>query len=313
MQDGQRLVVVVIRYLERASAPGAADFKRLAASMLNFDQSSKAKTATTNAKTMPSPSNPRKQLQPQLYRHNSASMSESDLLSQQEKLRRATLPNLTVQAKDMRLYGRTSIDSARSESPMSRRDHRSSAPQPPTSVKPRTSMSLNPPNLDYLSLTNTPATSQPQSPIQSRPRQRTQSSQNTISPSLYQNQKMSTATPTEWEVLLGSYDDRHLYDAIYGGASAQALSTTDNASNYGTWEPDIWDYTSLGMGDLNNDKAPAQSVLSFSEESLSSGDDLSASDLLLPVDYKNQILAGNVHSQQGYDYLLNGLDSAFGL
>ena len=34
MQDGQRLVVVVTEYLEKAKAPGAADFQRLAASLL---------------------------------------------------------------------------------------------------------------------------------------------------------------------------------------------------------------------------------------------------------------------------------------
>jgi len=318
MQDGQRLVAVVIKYLEKANAPGAVDFKRLAASMLSMNSHlklPKSMHAPTSSKSTPSPSVSRKQLQPQIYRHSS--MSESDLLSQQEKLRRATLPNIAMQQQGVPQYGRTSMDSARSESPSTRREYRGSGSQLPTMVQPRVK-DPKPPNLDYLSLNNTPVSSQPQSPILTRPRQPTQNSQHSQNPTFpaptYSAPKTTTATPTEWEVLLGSFDDRHLYDAIYGGGPTPAVAVADS-SNYGTWSPESWDYASVGMDNFNNNAATANSVLSFSEESLSS-DDLSGSDLGLTgshLDYKRQVLSGTVSSNDGYSYLLEGLDNSLGL
>lgn len=328
MQDSQRLIAVVIKYLQKANAPGASDFKRLAASMIKLDdgQPKVVKTRTsdnnmlapTSSKSTPSPSVPRKQLKPQLYRHGSATMSESDLLSQQEKLRRATMPNIALQRQDSHHHGRTSMDSARSESPMSKREYRGSAPQLPTMLKPRSNTSSKPPNLDYLSLSNTPIASQPTSPAQSRNQQAQNSHTPAYPTSAYVGPKAATATPTEWEVLLGSFDDRHLYDAIYGGGPgpAPALSLTDTSSSqYGGWSPESWDMTSLNMGDFTSGIAPPQSVLSFSEDSLSSGgEEMSASELSLPgpgqLDYRHSLLSGNTSTEQ---YLLDGLDATFGL
>ena len=325
MQDSQRLVSVVIKYLQKASAPGASDFKRLAASMINLDNQPKvvkARTsdnnmlAPTSSKSTPSPPVPRKQLKPQLYRHGSATMSESDLLSQQEKLRRATMPNLALQRQDSHHNGRTSIDSMRSESPMVKREYRGSAPQLPTMLKPRANTGAKPPNLDYLSLSNTPIPSQPQSPIQSRNQQAQNSHTPAYPTSAYAGLKATTATPTEWEVLLGSLDDRHMYDAIYGGGPGPgpALSLTDTSSSqYGGWSPESWDITSLNMSDFTSGIAPPQSVLSFSEDSLSSGEEMSASELGLSrpgqLDYRHTLLGATSNDQ----YLLDGLDANFGL
>jgi len=318
MQEGQRLVAVVIRYLEKANAPGAVDFKRLAASMLNTDSHFKLPISrqADSSKSTSSPSVSRKQIQPQLYRH--VSMSESDLLSQQEKLRRATLPNIALQHPGIPQYGRPSMDANRCESPMMKREYRGSGSQLPSMVKTHVNKDPKPPNLDYLSLNNTPVSSEPQSPVQTRPRQTMQNSQHpqnqTFSTSAYNGPKTSTATPTEWEVLLGSFDDRHLYDAIYGGGPTPALAVTDS-SNYGSWSPESWDYASVGMGDFNNNVATANSVLSFSEVSLSS-DDLPGNDLGLSgtrLDCKRQLLPGTVSSNDGYPYLLEGLDSSLGL
>ena len=326
MQESQRLVSVVIKYLQKANAPGALDFKKLAASMINLNtqpKMAKGRTAANNmlaptsTKATPSPSAPRKQLKPQLYRHASAAMSESDLLSQQEKLRRATMPNLALQRHDNFSQGRTSMDSVRSESPMSKREYRGSAPQLPTMLKPRLNSSVKPPNLDYLSLNNTPVASQPQSPAQSRNQQSANSHTPAYPTSAYAGPKATTsATPTEWEVLLGSFDDRHLYDAIYGGGPgpAPALSLTDTTSSqYGGWSPESWDMTSLSMGDFTSGIAPPQSVLSFSEDSLSSGEEMSASELGFSgnqLDYQPNLLSGNTSNEQ---YLLDGLDATFGL
>jgi hypothetical protein len=324
MQDGQRLVVSVIHFLEKARAPGAADFKRLAGSMINLDPQSKVSparsptsmAAPTSAKSTSPPSVARQQIRPQMYRHGSATMSETDLLSQQEKLRRATVPNI-MQRQEYNSHERTSTDSMRSESPMSKRDFRTSAPQLPTMLKPRPVKNEKPPNLDYLSLSNTPVQSQPQSPIQTRTQRPMQN--NHTPTSMYQNNAYSTTktsgvSPSEWEVLLGSLDggQTNLYDAIYGGP---ALSLTDNSSsNYGDWSPDSqWDMTSFTMNDFGSAPGAARSVLSFSEESLSSGEDLSASDLGLggrPQDYRQALLPGSGSSD---GYLLEGLDATFGL
>jgi hypothetical protein len=322
MKDGQRLIGAVVKLLEKARAPGAADFKKLAASMINLDTQTKTPpgrsptgmAAPASAKSTPSPPIARQQIRPQIYRHGSATMSETDLLSQQEKLRRATVPNV-MQRQDYNPRGRTSTDSTRSESPMSKRDCRTSAHQLPTNLKPRPVKNEKPPNLDYLSLSNTPVTSQPQSPIQTRTQQPIQ---NNHTP-MYQNNAYSTTktsgvSPSEWEVLLGSLDggQTNLYDAIYGGP---ALSLTDNSSsNYGGWSPDSqWDMTAFTMNDIGSAPGAARSVLSFSEESLSSGEDLSASDLGLggrSQDYRQALLPG---SGPPDGYMLEGFDVAFGL
>ncbi|KAH6683036.1 fungal-specific transcription factor domain-containing protein [Halenospora varia] len=333
MQDGQRMVAVVIGYLEKANAPGASDFKRLAASMIKVDvpqvtsspiarSPTGSMSAPKSMKSTPSPSISQQQLRPQVYRHSSASMSETDLLSQQEKLRRATLPGPAMHRTDhYSPHGRTSMDSTRSESPLSKREYRGSMPQLPSMLKPRPVKNEKPPNLDYLSLNNTPVPSQPQSPVETRSQQPSQQpssqpshlSHTPIFPSPAYSSKPATATPTEWEVLLGSLDggQTNLYDAIYGGP---ALSIADTAhSNYGDWSPDsAWDMT-LTMNEFGN--APqARSVLSFSEESLSSGEELSASELSMSSrqqDYRHTMMTGSVSNDNSY--LLDNLDGAFGL
>lgn len=71
--------------------------------------------------------------------------------------------------------------------------------------------------------------------------------------------------------------------------------------------------TSLSMGDFTSGIAPPQSVLSFSEESLSSGEEMSASELGLSgsqLDYRHNLLSGTTPNEQ---YLLDGLDANFGL
>lgn len=326
MQDGQRLVVVVMRYLQQANAPGAGDFKKLASSMINTDTQATASPARslmnmpapTSSNTAPSPSLPRQQLRPQVYRHESATMSENDLLSQQEKLRRATLPNITMHSQKHPSHGRPSLDSARSESPMSGRDARGSAPQLPTIIKPRTIIkSEKPPNLDYLSLDNTPVTSQPPSPLNSRAQQ-THTTHTPIFPNSHPTPpafptpattKTTGVSPAEWEALLGSLDggQSNLYDAIYGGPP---LSLTDaTPSNYGDWSPDsTWDMT-LNINDFSGGTGVARSVLSFSEESLSSGEDMSTSDLggMSGQDFSRGFATGDG------GYLLEGLDATFGL
>jgi len=221
-----------------------------------------------------------------------------------------------MQRQDFAPHGRSSTESTRSESPQSKREYRSPISHIQAMLKPHPIKNEKPPNLDYLSLSNTPVVSQPQSPIQHRQSlHQVQHHQTPIfnSPP-YQHQTAAGASkhiatgPTEWEVLLGSLDggQTNLYDAIYGGP---ALSL--DSSSYGDWSPDSgWEMSSLGMGEFANAPGPARSVLSFSEESLSSGEELSESGLgLSRSDYSNNGLMLN----NGENYLVDGLDGTFGL
>jgi hypothetical protein len=310
MQDGQRLVTIVIRYLEKADAPRASDFRRLASSMMDLrflsppvQSSGSSMAAPKTAKSIPSPTVSKPQIRSQVMRHTSASISETDLLSQQEKLRRATLPNFNMQRPDhYSPRARSSIDSIRSDSSLSKRDYR--VPQFPTNLKPRPNpvvKSEKPPNLDYLSLSNTPASSHPPSPHTTRQHA-----------PIYNQYKQTTASQNEWEALLGSMDSgqTNLYDAIYGGPALSLTESSISQSNYGDWSPEsvAWDMSSMGMGDMGEfhgaGSGVARSVLSFSEESLSSGEEFG--------DYSNPNL-GLMRVQSGESYLLEGLDAGLGL
>ncbi|PBP19092.1 fungal-specific transcription factor domain-containing protein [Diplocarpon rosae] len=316
MKDGQRLAENVAQLLERAHAPGAAAFKSLSASMTPepTPRSLPGVAAPTNANSFLSPSVSRQHLTPQIYRHGGASMSESDLLSRQNKLRRATVPNISSRY-DFPPHGRYSFDSAPSE-PLISKDDCSPSPSYQTSMlTPRSSTSKKPPNLDYLSLSSTPVVSQPQSPVQSRSRLLQTSTYTPIfnSPGdAIKKPHYTGISASEWEALLGSLDggEANLYDTIYGGPT---LSLDNASSNYETWSPDSqWDMASLTMHDLGDAASgAARSVLSFSEESLSSGEDMSTSDLGLGGSHDlahEQHLLGT-----GEGYLLEGLDATYRL
>jgi len=111
-------------------------------------------------------------------------------------------------------------------------------------------------------------------------------------------------------------DDRNLYDAIYGGGPGSAqLSTDTNRSNYGSWSPDSWEHTSVLP--IGNDFMNAQSVLSLSEESLSSGgEEVSVTEAgqrpdPAHYDYKDPFMSGNAMPDDGYGYLYDGSDGNF--
>jgi hypothetical protein len=331
MQDGNRLVVVVIKFLTSAKAPGAADFKKLAASMISPDGQLKQVNGRTenglpvptsvkpaaisqpSTKSNASPSAHQKQLHSLIRRHTSAAMSESDLLSQQEKLRRVTLPHVTSQNPESHHYNRSSTDSSRSDAATSNRENRASVPHVRAMMKP-VAKNHKLPNLDYLSL-NTPGPMQSHSSDPTRLTQVTQASHGSIVPTSAYSGPKTTAEPSEWEALLGSFDDRNLYDAIYGGPGAAHVSAGPGTSNYGSWSPDSWDYTPAPMGDFAN-ATTTQSVLSLSDESLSSGEEVSTAEQGLSdaqFDYKDHFLSEAALSGDAYRLLYDGLDGNFGL
>jgi hypothetical protein len=81
-------------------------------------------------------------------------------------------------------------------------------------------------------------------------------------------------SPADWERLLSSLDNgqTNIYDTIYGGPPADALldcaPLSAGAESNLTWSPNMWNWNSC-----NEQAPPPQSVLSFSDESLTSGEE----------------------------------------
>ena len=344
MKDNERLANAVVKIVERAKAPGSYDFKRVSAMLITLDESQQfLPTPPTQSPRTSMPAPPQRMSppapgshkpSPSLGRHASASMSETDLLLQQEKLRRMTIPHLPPQNRPemYRARSRPSFDSLRQEVPLARRDHRLSMSQAQAAqaamiarVSPTPSTSGNP-NVDYLPLGNNPSQSQPQSPIQTRG-QHPQLPGSAAQHDLFsQLRKAPNVTTPEWEALLGSLDGGQLnvYDAIYGGPAlglADHISTPTTATASTTpWSPDSWDLSGFTLGDFGN-SATAQSVLSLSEDSLSSGEDMpdlgdmTQSELGLGgtgLDYGAGLIPSAAAIAADGGYLLDGID-AYGL
>ncbi|KAG9249006.1 fungal-specific transcription factor domain-containing protein [Calycina marina] len=312
MQDGQRLIGAVVIYLEKANAPRATDFKRLTAIMLNQETLHYVGSQLASPQADKSTSISRKPVPSKIYGHSR--ISESDLPYQKEKLRRATLPNLSTQTQSGYQYGRSSFDAMTARPVMSRHDYEAFSSQLPARSKPHLVKVVKPPNLDYLSLNSAPSYTRTstRSSAHTRPQQRIP----TPNPP-QQVHKTPTATASEWEVLVGSFDDRHLYDAIYGGGPTSTNLPDTVTPNLGDWSTER-DYAPLGIHILGSTAAGATSVFSLSDENLSSGDDLSASELGLSVAELKPMSSGGNSSicGDGLDYLLEGLDQTqaiFGL
>lgn len=286
MQDNQRLVNIIIRLLEKSNASGASDFKNLASSLITLDSQpmdSKTKSAllrTCTAMSAPkakktgpqTPVSSRKKIQPGPYKHIGASMSENDILVQQEKVRRATLPNISTQpSHDQTSTTRSSYDGTRPDPPMMKHENRYLLSQLSSFSKPRHNQNPKTLNLDYFPL-STPVSSQPSSPPMSR----------TAHPGLvhHDNHQFSS----DLGLLLSSFDrgQANIHSAIYGGPAPSLTEPDQTAKSNSTfdWSCLSWDeQASPTLHDPLAAPGPAQSVLSFSGESHSSGDELSTSDL----------------------------------
>ncbi|TEA17130.1 Transcriptional activator protein acu-15 [Colletotrichum sidae] len=321
MKDVERLVNSVLKILTKAKAAGIFDLKRVAGVLIRLDEPSLPTPPQESPEaSMPAPprasppaSAPKKKSpQQNLGRLPSAAASESDLIQQQEKMRRMTMPSIHNRPELYRSRSRPSFDSVHQQD-LAARSHRLSLSQ--IQSRMRTSPNARQ-NLDYLSLNTTPNDSSPPSPTSARLQQHLLAA---AQHSLYSSQqpptKISGVSSTEWEALLGSLDGglNNVYDAIYGGPALTTMSETPASTNLDSWSPDSWDLANFNIGDFGANPAPPQSVLSVSEESLSSGEEL-ASDLNLSVsslEYRNAILASCGGNSEGL--FLEGLDGNFGL
>ncbi|KFX92254.1 hypothetical protein V490_05484 [Pseudogymnoascus sp. VKM F-3557] len=325
LKDGQRLVSAVENYLDSFKAPGAADFRKLVSSLAptetpkTFDHGNQHVAAPTHSH------NGRQNHQSVTSRYTNPSSIDTELLQQQERMRRATLNSIPM----LGLGNQSGSRHKKPDSTSRSKSYHSSTPrqpQPPptpslmsTSTKPRSSSNSEAgPNLNYLALSSAPS-----SDGLRRSRSVVQQRNNEIQPQQY---KTPNLAPSEWETLLGSLDsgNSNIFDAVYGGSVPGMSVAVSNGANtggqhtaslsssgYGDWDlsPDAWDMTALSMADCDA-SATTQSVLSLSEESLSSGDDLDFGGPGALSDYKQSLLQGGLN---GDGFYVDGLDGNFGL
>lgn len=326
-RDGERLINDVIKICERIKAPGTFDLKRVANVLIAIDEpppvavrrpsatvrtSPEAVMAAPPART--SPPAPRQKPSPALGRHSAASVSETDLLMQQEKLRRMSMPqgHHDMRPQLQRSQSRASFDmGARpQEIPLAQRQHRFSMSHAQMLSRVGSQGQGRPPlNFDYLSLSETVPPQSP-SPLQTRMHHQAAAAAGLYSAAQL-DQKVSRGVSTsEWEALLGSIDggQMNVYDAMYGGRGL-ALDTppsiaSTGISAQGGWSPDSWDLSGFNLGDM---AAPntAQSVLSLSDESLSSGEEMGMS--------MSDMDPFRTGMMQPEGFVLDGLDGSFGL
>jgi hypothetical protein len=261
MKEAERQVNAIIKANEKAKAPGSYDFRKVAGMLIKLDELPQQKTslpspARSTPETMAAPpvrkspavpqaTVPRKQST--VGRHVGAHVSETDLLMQQEKLRRMSSQQMQTSQKMQKSRSRTSFEEQRQEGAPLRRSHPTSLPMASAQMHGQQAQAamiarVSPPltsavqNLDYLnlSLNSSPSPTQPASPAEARQRHRSPyrhqsqqlypTSQPLPIPQPQPSQGVSTA---EWEALLATMDNGQLnvYDAIYGG-SALALGGT---------------------------------------------------------------------------------------
>ncbi|MCJ1431208.1 hypothetical protein MMC27_000559 [Xylographa pallens] len=315
IRDNQRLVCSVIQILERDLAPSAISFKKVACSIIAVGHFA---PATPNSKTdmieskatlqkhsdtaMLAPQSniksARKQLQAIASRFSFAT-NNTIKRAQSTNTRRPVAPSQNL--GNLALYARHSslnLPAAQSE-PVLKRANSEMRPHKPSPLPVVTEL----PNLDYLPFEfDTPPT--PASSDTSR----------------------STGPASDWDQLLGyidgvgyldnnppfeNYNIKHGHNTnprnSYETINSDYISTGRNNPSpsievsppvvtVNDWSPDTWD---LHDG-FSQNPPPAQSVFSLSEESLTSGEELSSVDYGSGTEYRG-IMMPNLPDQYGLD------------
>jgi hypothetical protein len=118
---------------------------------------------------------------------------------------------------------------------------------------------------------------------------------------------------SDWERMLSSLDNgqTNIYDTIYGGPPADALldmaPLSASADSSATWSPNAWNWGGV------HDQAPPRSVLSFTDESLTSGEEFSNSCEYGSTPGSDRLYAGIMIPDMSTPNGLGGLDGNFGL
>ncbi|KAI1199736.1 fungal-specific transcription factor domain-containing protein [Nemania serpens] len=329
MKDIERLTNAVLKTLQKEKAPGISDLKRVARMLImvgdspqpaSTQKSPGIMTMAAPQRTSPPASTFKKGLP--YSRHTGAAMSETDLLSQQEKLRRMTMPSSSAARAELyRTQSPASFD--HTDQSTSRRNHRFSISHTQQAMMRASPSHKANPNMDYLSLgNNTASNPQSRSPSQTHiPPSRAMPPSHQPQAPLYPPSSMhkgisgSGVTLGEWEALLGAMDGGQInvYDAMYGGPAISLETPTSAATHYTEWAADPWDLSGFHIGDLDLGHTSAggpQSVLSLSDDSLSSAAEDLSNELYLGVkgeDYQGGLLPHHRNSHDG-PVGLEGLD-----
>lgn len=268
IKDSNRLVCSVMDMLERGNATGYTEFRRVGCGIVavpRVKQMSAPSLSRNNSDSnMGAPLDTfratQKSLKALAARFSPSAMKATRPESQEP--RRATLPALSPHVGSHPNHSSSSLSSIRSEPPVARSEptlsplsHRASFSMP-NKRRPSqpASQQQQQRNIDYLSFATDPLAS-------------------------YAMQNNNPAIKTEvsssdWERLLSSLDNgqTNIYDTIYGGPPADALvdvaPLSTSADSSATWSPNVWNW-----GSYSSEAPPPQSVLSFSDESLTSGEE----------------------------------------
>ncbi|KAJ4305824.1 DNA-binding transcription factor cat8 [Kalmusia sp. IMI 367209] len=268
IKDCNRLSCTVMDMLEHGSAAGAHEFRRVGCSMIAIPRMEQMPTPMLSRHnsegTMGAPMDRFRATQKSL-KAIAARFSPNTMkahLQEAKEPRRATLPTISPTMGTHNNQSTTSLSSIRSEphnprseptlSPLSHRASFSAHPKRRSSHLMRQN-----PNIDFLSFGPDPLANY-------------NMANHTIN--------KADVSPSDWERLLSSLDNgqTNIYDSIYGGPPADALLDTiplsAGAESNLTWSPNMWNW-----GSCNDQAPPPQSVLSFSDESLTSGEEFANS------------------------------------
>ena len=301
IKDCQRLVCSVIEMLERSGATCASEFRRVGCSMIS-DKNPPSPISRNNSEgSMAAPQETFRATQKQLKAiasRFSPSVTKHARHDPKEP-RRATLANLSPPFGHHNNQSSASISSIRSE-PLSARSEPTDSPlthRPSITTYTKTCKSSNSlrqnPNIDYLSFGPDLLPSYPFAIDSSG------------------NAEVSSI---DWERFLSSIDNgqTNIYDTIYGGQPVDALidvlPLSAGAESHLTWPPGVW-----GLG--ATDQQPPQSVLSFSDESLTSGEEFGNCDYGSTGSSERiyGIIIPELNSPDNGPIGLGGLDGNFGL
>ena len=287
IQDSQRLMCSVIEILERNKAPGAAEFKKVACAMISVEGGPKSNRGLENPTArrksdgvMPAPKvslkGAKKQIQAVASRISGGFPRQ---IKQEDPLgRRSTAPALST--SNLGIYSRSdsqnSISSAISE-PSPQYSHPRALS---INRSPRQCIPYETPNLDYLSFNN----------------------DQTPSPNF--SSTISAMPFKDIDAAFGITPQRQpRYDGMFTSPDMLSayISPSPSSATY-DWASEIWAVPS----DIGTQPTSARSVLSFSEEELTSGEELSSCDM--GGEYRG-IMMPNVDEYGG----LEGLEGSFGL
>jgi hypothetical protein len=315
IKDCNRLTCVVMDMLDSGTAAGAQEYRRVGCSMIAVPRLEHMPPTPVLSRhnsegMMCAPMDrfraTQKSLKAIAARFSPSALKASPPDTKPQEPRRATLPAISP---SMGVHTNTSLTSlssirsepanARSEPNLSPLSHRSSLSV--HSKRRASNVIRQNPNIDYLSFGPDPLANY----------------------ALHQNPATTGAgkevSPQDWERLLSSLDNgqQNIYDTIYGGPPADALldcaplsAGAESTSNL-TWSPNMWNWNTY-----SNQAPPPQSVLSFSDESLTSGEEFAHS----AAEYGSTpgservyqgIIIPDLSQAQGMG--LGGLDGNFGL